>query len=81
MGPRRASAGLQVFQAQQIPFLGCHHLLLPLGAPSPHLSPAALAPLLPVHPGPGRVMAPRRAEGDEGFPALTNWSCCRESPG
>lgn len=68
MESSRASAGPCCSLAQQIPSLGCCHLLLPLGAPGAHPPPAALAALLPVHPGPGRVMAPRR-----GFPALTNW--------
>lgn len=63
MGSSRASAGLQVFLAQQMPSLGCHHLLLPLGAPGPHLSPAVLALLLPVHPGPGRVADPAGLRG------------------
>lgn len=63
MGSSRASAGLQALLAQQIPSLGCHHLLLPLGAPSPHLSAAALALLLPVHPGPGRGMDPAGLRG------------------
>lgn len=67
MGSSRASAGLQVLLAQQIPSLGCHHLLLPLSAPSPQLSPAVLALLLPVHPGPGWVMDPAGLRG-QGVP-------------
>lgn len=69
MGSSRASADPCCSLAQQIPSLGCCHLLLPLGAPGAHPPPAALAALLPVHPGPGRVMAPRRGEGcKEGLP-------------
>lgn len=49
------------------PIFGMPPPPVPLGAPSPHLSPAVLALLLPVHPGPGRVMAPAGLRG-QGVP-------------